>query len=423
MFILSLCMMPDTEESSFDESNFNISETEYDGEHSLCDSNESDKIPTSKRKKGNKTLSDVTGKRCEQLTKSKRQRKRTQHYGKTIPIKYDDLINQLELNRSDRLASAPQLSIETVNLETSGCDRSGRGLQTSFIAENELFSKIQSLHEKIVAAIDERLNSFEKRLLASINLQILRLEATFNTKRMDSTRKRSRLLSLDALPESPPCNDIVFPLKTPEDVSLLEQRLENDDFQKSIFNEFIVINGNNGELDAGKLIRGIFHKFFTKENLGNFTYAGKNKQTRKFKCFTKILGLIFELLQAADSSYTRNEFDRDVVEKVFKYAYQGRRRDSNDVRIMNLTETASSIIQPNVQSNETIPHNGHPTTLKDTNHLQPIQPVPIRQQFDYTNISNNYDPYSTFGSTPNFPSHSYHRSEENIASKENFHQF
>lgn len=225
-------------ENNNDSNSNSDSELEYSSEDSIS-SDDSNKSPTSKRKRRDK--------RCELQTKLKRQRKQPQHYGKSTHKIYDDVINDLELNRSDELQS-------------KSCSA-------------EKFNIIQSFHEKIVKNIDERLDSLEKRLLTGINSQLLRLEAKFNTKRMESTRKRSRLLSIDSLPESASIHDFGLPLKTPEDVSLFEERLSSDDFRKSIFNDLIVINGNNGELDAGKLIRGIFHKLFTKENLGNFKYV------------------------------------------------------------------------------------------------------------------------------------------------------
>lgn len=354
---------------------------------------DSNKSSTSKRKKRDK--------RCEliQTNKLKRQRKQPQRYGKSTQKRYDDVIIDLEMNRSDKLKSNSSCSGEEINI-------------------------IQSFCENIVKNINERLDSFKKRLLTGINSQLLRLEGKFISERIDEpTRKRRRLLSSESLPESAPIHNFGLPLKTPEDVSLFEERLESDDFKKSIFNYLILINGNNGELDAGKLIKGIFHKIFTKENLGNFTYAGKNKQTRKFNCHKRILGLIFELLQAADSSYDRNLFDRDVVERVFKYAYQGRRSNPNAAIIENNTNesTASSSTQIIVRSEQNIPNNQPPSTLIDRNqYIQPVQPIPNRIPFDFTNISRNYDSNTAFHSASNFQSNSFNRFEENIGSGPNF---
>lgn len=153
--------------------------------------------------------------------------------------------------------------------------------------------------------------------------QFLRLEAKVNIRQTQTTRKVSRLLSIDALPEST-VDELGFPLNSPDEVEKFETSLKDDDFKKSVYNGLIILNGDNGELEAGKLIMSLFYTIFTKENLGNFTYTGKNKNTRQFKPFTRILGLIFDLLKAADNQYTRNVFERDVVNKVFKYAFQGR---------------------------------------------------------------------------------------------------
>lgn len=107
----------------------------------------------------------------------------------------------------------------------------------------------------------------------------------------------------------------------------------------------------------------------------------------------------------------------------FKQKILGRRGDPNAAIIENTNEsTASSSIQINVQSVQNITNIQPSRTSIDTNQcIQPVQPIPNRSPFDFTNISSNYDSNSAFHSASNFPSNSFHRFGENIASGLNFH--
>lgn len=65
---------------------------------------------------------------------------------------------------------------------------------------------------------------------------------------------------------------------------------------------------------------------FSAQLLAQFTWSGKStKNVRKhaIKGYKFILGVVYETILAADSTYTMNQFEDDCVKKVMKFAFKG----------------------------------------------------------------------------------------------------
>lgn len=270
------------------------------------------------------------------------------------------MIKELENNslvRPTEEVNAKLISNDCSNSENS----TGDGSSSTTNSMNELItSAFKSIENKIISIVDARISAYERKLLEDFKSQFLRLEAKVNLRRTQTTRKVSRLLSIDALPEST-VDELGFPLNSPDEVEKFEISLKEDDFKKRVYNGLIILNGDNGELEAGKLIKSLFYTIFTKENP-----------------FTRILGLIFDLLKAADNQYTRNEFERDVVNKVFKYAFQGRTK--KNVNAVTISGTANH--QQNIE-----------LSSSQSNTAQLIT-VPVRSSqysYNFTDVGTNFD--------------------------------
>lgn len=333
-----LCQMSSTFNSvqEIEKDDLNTSESEYNlSESSLSSVSDTEQPNKAKRHRkkpsNNKKADDDSNKRQRRI---KRSRTQTQRFGNNSPEKYDQMIKELENNslvRPTEEVNAKLISNDCSNSENS----TGDGSSSTTNSMNELItSAFKSIENKIISIVDARISAYERKLLEDFKLQFLRLEAKVNLRRTQTTRKVSRLLSIDALPEST-VDELGFPLNSPDEVEKFEISLKEDDFKKRVYNGLIILNGDNGELEAGKLIKSLFYTIFTKENP-----------------FTRILGLIFDLLKAADNQYTRNEFERDVVHKVFKYAFQGRtKKNVNAVTISGTANHQQNIELSSSQSN------------------------------------------------------------------------
>lgn len=87
----------------------------------------------------------------------------------------------------------------------------------------------------------------------------------------------------------------------------------------------IKINGDSGILCAKKLIKPLVSHVISPEVLSLFTWTGKTQQkgVRKLvlKEYTETNSLLYEVLLAADKTYTQREFFDNMVIKVIKGAY------------------------------------------------------------------------------------------------------
>lgn len=87
------------------------------------------------------------------------------------------------------------------------------------------------------------------------------------------------------------------------------------------------VNGDNGQLDASKIIKKFVVSIFDAKLLAQFTWSGKSgeKGVRKFvfKDYKSIVQIIRRTMMACDSSYTELQFEQDMVKKVMKVAYKG----------------------------------------------------------------------------------------------------
>lgn len=269
--------------------------------------------------------------------RSTRQKKIRKRSG-VSEVSYDDIINScniieeqtLELNsdeNSNHENDSLNKSAPNIPVSNSANPQHMTGKE-SFDCEKTIDQLFDGLRASVLSEMGKRFDYIEKKL-NEVQNNILRIEVKFLSRRdsVNPARKRSRLLSIDKEQADSPIDLIAsfgFPLKSIEKVERFNNDLNKDDYRERTFQALLHINGDNGEMNAGKVIRSLFYSIFSKDTLGNYTYTGKNKNTKKFKVLTNILKLIFDLLKAADRSYTLAEFERDTVDKVFKYAYKGR---------------------------------------------------------------------------------------------------
>lgn len=86
------------------------------------------------------------------------------------------------------------------------------------------------------------------------------------------------------------------------------------------------MHGGSGDLVGTKVIKSVVDIIIAPEFLGGFTMTGKtskkNEKKNKIKVFTNVIELIRKVVMAADSSYNKVQFERDLTYKVMKYAYK-----------------------------------------------------------------------------------------------------
>lgn len=85
-----------------------------------------------------------------------------------------------------------------------------------------------------------------------------------------------------------------------------------------------MIGGSNGQENAEKLIHNVIDSIMTPELLSEYTWTGRakgNKRKNKFKTYTNIQKLTFNVFLLAQSTYCFSHFLKDLKEKVLKYAY------------------------------------------------------------------------------------------------------
>lgn len=237
-------------------------------------------------------------------SRPRRRKKKIQRLG-TVSETYDDLVNTLERQKSYENDNSNDHSVSEPILK-------------------RLFDDMQA---KIITKFEESFRVIEKKVDDAI-VQITRVEFKIGARRSVSesmtVRKRSRLLSITRETPLSDIKSLGFPLKSTADVEKFENDLKQEEYRQNVLEALMNINGNGGEMNAGKLIRLTFKEMFTEATLGCYTYTGKNKNTKRFDVFANIREIVYDLLKAADRTYTLVEYERDLVEKIFKYAYKGR---------------------------------------------------------------------------------------------------
>lgn len=82
------------------------------------------------------------------------------------------------------------------------------------------------------------------------------------------------------------------------------------------------VNGDSGQMNASKLVKGFMNHIVTAQLLSTFTWSGRGDK-HAIRDYKSILCVIFEAMLAADASYTILQFEKDFVVKIMKVAYKG----------------------------------------------------------------------------------------------------
>lgn len=85
--------------------------------------------------------------------------------------------------------------------------------------------------------------------------------------------------------------------------------------------------GNQLIYDHTKLLKKIVPKFFDPELLAEYTWTGKTKEGKKLKFEKKerIVKLLYGISKRINSNYPYSSFKWNLVNKVLKYAYEGKK--------------------------------------------------------------------------------------------------
>lgn len=196
-------------------------------------------------------------------------------------------------------------------------------------------------------------------------LQVSAKEATqkdTNLKRL----KRDQLLELG------------LPLENVTQMKAFESKLKNNDFYRKAvythdFLNFIycshmhllnlrinlfqfdllkTIGGTDGSSNGEMVLLAIFSYFIDQQLLKTISWTGKSdsklKKKIRFESYTEMIMLINEVCITADKKYTDVQCKKDMVYKIFKYAY----RIKNDQESESTTKIASTSTESNVQQNK-----------------------------------------------------------------------
>lgn len=143
-----------------------------------------------------------------------------------------------------------------------------------------------------------------------------------------------------------------------------------------------IIGGDGGDSDGTKTIVGLAKCVIDKKFVSQITWTGKtneaNKRKVSFILFEKTVKLLRDLCSVADSKYTSQKFDFDIVYKVFKYAYR-----------KNKTKT-------NAENNDSTSNTEPVVYLREHNNLQAHT-----QEDNLRRVSNKIDPPAAYPNMPN----------------------
>lgn len=357
------------------------------------------------------------------LRKPTRNRNVTNRFGQSEKKSYDDIIelcknsSENKTDQSESGSDSEKNSDESAN--ESNISYSIRN-NKSFLCEGTFKQLIEKFQTDLSNELNKKFDSIEKKI-DEIRNQILRLEVKFTSRRDNClpSGKRSRLMSIDQdRPDNPldAIKSLGFPLKSVEQVEKFNKDLEGEEFRERAFKAFVGINGDNGIMNARRLIKDLFYNIFTKDTLGNYTFTGKNKNTKKFNVFSNILNFIFELLKAADKSYTLSEFERDTIERVFKYAYRGRIKDSIVCRPEPQSHQLQSLINT---ENITIEHHPQSSMSLSSSTNQEINPVSLQCQSSAFRPLGSFPSSNVMHFSGNSNSYGYEQSLNNMKESSN----
>lgn len=146
------------------------------------------------------------------------------------------------------------------------------------------------------------------------------------------------------------------------------------------------IYGNSGNLEGSKILKKTVLSVMTTNLLSQFTWTGKTnrKDVKKFalKDYPQILNLIYEIILAADCSYSRLKYDEDMVQRILKYAYTGQTTNARSTCTTTTLENPNNCDQTSTNS------------------------IALRQNTNYTYFSGSTDINSTM-STSNHTIYQY----------------
>lgn len=86
----------------------------------------------------------------------------------------------------------------------------------------------------------------------------------------------------------------------------------------------VSINGVGEDREGSKIIRSVAHAIISPELLKKFTWTGRSApkvQKNSFSTKEKIIGLIYNTVNAYDTKYSRSNCDSDLKYRVCKHAH------------------------------------------------------------------------------------------------------
>lgn len=115
---------------------------------------------------------------------------------------------------------------------------------------------------------------------------------------------------------------------------------------------FKIIGGTDGSSSGDMVLSAIFGYLIEPQFLKTISWTGKSdsklKKKVKFESFSEIIGLICEVCNTADENYSDVQCKKDMVYKIFKYAY---RIKSDSESVNDAKENEAGNHQSNTSNN------------------------------------------------------------------------
>lgn len=81
-------------------------------------------------------------------------------------------------------------------------------------------------------------------------------------------------------------------------------------------------------MEAKKILGSVVYAIIAPELMCQFTMTGKtaikNVTKNRLKTYVNILNISWRVINAADASYTKGQFEKDITSRIVKYAYKFR---------------------------------------------------------------------------------------------------